>query len=768
MALSTLLDCLADLAVKLQLEQQILLELVEKLKTVFFQKEGLRPEVHRAAIKVCHQQAAHLLTSKCSRFSSLPAGSFLSCAGMYKNQLQELAQRSCFNLPSYSCIREGPDHAPRFKATVSFNGEVFESPGYHSTLRQAEHAAAEVALNILSRRGPTQSLAARILDETGVCKNLLQETAQRAGVSLPVYTTVRSGPKHQPLFTCMVEVGGRNFVGEPAKTKKQAEKNAALAAWSALKLLTPASHLPLLPACTDSDNKVNVFSGTQYGWDDQVSLQSPSYQGANIQRSKVRSVNVRDRNRIARDGHVSTGQYYPATQLSSAAAVTDSLGYDRYHSAYGPNRTSYPSTGEVSHDVAQQFLYKQSSFTGSAWPQQSANSESLAHLGRTFYNSQATPGPFASFSRRQAGRHQRRHSLSGIESPGLAQEAMAVSHASGGGNMLVRASPHPQQIRGLPYQSLSERFELNRPSLLEELQLKDDEDDWSQRDVMSSSAKQTRHPTGRMRWQSQSERFEYRNHFLPQVEEVQYWDEEEWPQDNSYGINSHVDREQGLETKSGYKEGWLRGDTLLQSLEAQKNHGYREGWLREEIRKHSVNERRNAYRESWADGEVVSYGQEEPSCSSHGSQSQNSIINGERSIGMSGGADLDIERNHSYGDTFKDAQLDNKSAFTATSMASTPSSPFSSLWAKSTQWWGSHRPSSPSSTAAALANTLGLRPASSMAPAVRVRQMVPVCSAPPPRRADPPVSSRHPPVDHSSSLAESEANVNQLFNSLRL
>lgn len=82
---------------------------------------------------------------------------------MYKNQLQELAQRSCFNLPSYTCIREGPDHAPRFKAIVNFNGESFESPHYCSTLRQAEHAAAEVALNSLSSRGPSHSLAARIL-----------------------------------------------------------------------------------------------------------------------------------------------------------------------------------------------------------------------------------------------------------------------------------------------------------------------------------------------------------------------------------------------------------------------------------------------------------------------------------------------------------------------------------------------------------------------------------------------------------------------------
>lgn len=86
-----------------------------------------------------------------------------SCAGMYKNQLQELAQRSCFNLPSYACIREGPDHAPRFKATVNFNGEMFESPTFCSTLRQAEHAAAEVALNELSKRGPSSSLAAKVL-----------------------------------------------------------------------------------------------------------------------------------------------------------------------------------------------------------------------------------------------------------------------------------------------------------------------------------------------------------------------------------------------------------------------------------------------------------------------------------------------------------------------------------------------------------------------------------------------------------------------------
>ncbi|XXG84566.1 hypothetical protein AAC387_Pa10g2062 [Persea americana] len=132
---------------------------------------------------------------------------------MYKNQLQELAQRSCFNLPSYACIREGPDHASRFKATVNFNGEIFEGPSYCFTLRQAEHAAAEVALHTLSTRGPSRCLAARVLDETGVYKNLLQETAHRPGLNLPVYTTVRSGPGHLPVFTCTVELAGRSFTG---------------------------------------------------------------------------------------------------------------------------------------------------------------------------------------------------------------------------------------------------------------------------------------------------------------------------------------------------------------------------------------------------------------------------------------------------------------------------------------------------------------------------------------------------------------------------
>lgn len=74
-------------------------------------------------------------------------------------------------------------------------------------------------------------------------KNLLQEIAQRVGAPLPRYTTFRSGLGHQPVFTGTVELAGITFTGDPAKNKKQAEKNAAMAAWSSLKQCKSPSSL---------------------------------------------------------------------------------------------------------------------------------------------------------------------------------------------------------------------------------------------------------------------------------------------------------------------------------------------------------------------------------------------------------------------------------------------------------------------------------------------------------------------------------------------
>ncbi|KAJ0812864.1 hypothetical protein HanPSC8_Chr17g0766781 [Helianthus annuus] len=46
---------------------------------------------------------------------------------------------------------------------MMLNGETYESPKYYTTLQQAEHLAAEVALDALANRGLSNTLATRIL-----------------------------------------------------------------------------------------------------------------------------------------------------------------------------------------------------------------------------------------------------------------------------------------------------------------------------------------------------------------------------------------------------------------------------------------------------------------------------------------------------------------------------------------------------------------------------------------------------------------------------
>lgn len=58
---------------------------------------------------------------------------------------------------------------------------------------------------------------------------------QKHGFPLPKYTTISYGESHIPSFSSTVEIKGEFFKGDVAKTKKQAEMNAAKVAWSHLK-----------------------------------------------------------------------------------------------------------------------------------------------------------------------------------------------------------------------------------------------------------------------------------------------------------------------------------------------------------------------------------------------------------------------------------------------------------------------------------------------------------------------------------------------------
>ncbi|KAK7268880.1 hypothetical protein RIF29_21589 [Crotalaria pallida] len=144
---------------------------------------------------------------------------------LYKNQLQNYAHKRNLSMPVYSCELEGPPHNFRFKSKVTIDGKTFGSPKFFTKLKDAEHAAAEVALMSLLSGG----------DQTGLYKNLLQELVQKEGLRLPSYNTNKYGEAHMPIFVSQVEIQGEKFTGQEAKSKKQAEMSAAKVAYLTMK-----------------------------------------------------------------------------------------------------------------------------------------------------------------------------------------------------------------------------------------------------------------------------------------------------------------------------------------------------------------------------------------------------------------------------------------------------------------------------------------------------------------------------------------------------
>ncbi|KAI5081935.1 hypothetical protein GOP47_0001678 [Adiantum capillus-veneris] len=135
---------------------------------------------------------------------------------MFKNQLGEYAQKPGLAAPIYDIKIEGPCHEPQFKASVIIDGL--------STTTSERHAATEVALVALGKPKIGQ------LHESGPCKNLLQEYAQKCKLPLPVYSVVQTGEVHSPMFSATVDIAGVHYNGGKCKFKKEAEIQAAKAA----------------------------------------------------------------------------------------------------------------------------------------------------------------------------------------------------------------------------------------------------------------------------------------------------------------------------------------------------------------------------------------------------------------------------------------------------------------------------------------------------------------------------------------------------------
>ncbi|KAF4360491.1 hypothetical protein G4B88_003374 [Cannabis sativa] len=155
-------------------------------------------------------------------------------------QLQKYARQINFGLPVYFCeCGQGPEDT-QFKATVTVGDQIFESSRSFNTSKDAESDAAKVALMSFLMENFQEASTPNIIsvwmnDESRVYKILLQEIVQREDLSTPVYKTIKRGEPHKPIFFTSVELDGEIFHGKAAKSKKQAELDAARAAYVALK-----------------------------------------------------------------------------------------------------------------------------------------------------------------------------------------------------------------------------------------------------------------------------------------------------------------------------------------------------------------------------------------------------------------------------------------------------------------------------------------------------------------------------------------------------
>ncbi|KAL6180100.1 hypothetical protein ACLB2K_046768 [Fragaria x ananassa] len=139
-------------------------------------------------------------------------------------------------IPVYETTKEGPSHEPSFRSTVIVNDVRYDSLVGFTHRKAAEQSAAEVALRELSKSGDAAQCISQPVQEIGLCKNLLQEYAQKMNFSVPVYlckTDFSSGKT--PVYSCTVEIGGIRYIGATATTKKEAEikvaRTALLAIW---------------------------------------------------------------------------------------------------------------------------------------------------------------------------------------------------------------------------------------------------------------------------------------------------------------------------------------------------------------------------------------------------------------------------------------------------------------------------------------------------------------------------------------------------------
>ncbi|KAJ1376386.1 Double-stranded RNA-binding domain [Sesbania bispinosa] len=152
---------------------------------------------------------------------------------MYKNRLQEFAQKSNIALPMYQTIKEGDQHTPMFRSTVLVDGVSYTTQVTFPQKKAAEQEAARLALENLC--GKIGEGGGSSVSEVYCDKNRLQELAQKSNIALPLYQTINEGDQHGPKYRSTVFVDGVSYTSQLTfPQRKAAEQEAARLALESL------------------------------------------------------------------------------------------------------------------------------------------------------------------------------------------------------------------------------------------------------------------------------------------------------------------------------------------------------------------------------------------------------------------------------------------------------------------------------------------------------------------------------------------------------
>ncbi|KAF8378626.1 hypothetical protein HHK36_029975 [Tetracentron sinense] len=144
---------------------------------------------------------------------------------MYKNRLQEYAQRSSIPLPIYQTINEGFPHAPKFRSTVLVDGAAYKSINTFSQRKAAEQDVAKRALECISKKIKDEGCPL-VSEDKIFCKSIINEFAVKMNLEKPTYTTTRSEGL-LPIFISSLVFDGKTYTGGACRNKKEAEQLAA-------------------------------------------------------------------------------------------------------------------------------------------------------------------------------------------------------------------------------------------------------------------------------------------------------------------------------------------------------------------------------------------------------------------------------------------------------------------------------------------------------------------------------------------------------------